>query len=356
MTSKSVSMFVAATLVAVMGAAATAQARLLHVRSTDGVRLAAWTTGASHARVAVIIIPGGPGYSHEYLGPLPGALSGHGVLTVTFDARGVGASTPPRNGRYALSAYVEDLEALRHALRVQRVALVGHSFGGFVAAAYAVTHPGHLFALGFLDALPADLKTQIAGIVKRQQRIAQLQHEGLIPNPIPPDRGNSCLPGDYAVNPAYLANPRERAPRWETSNSCSVRAFRATLPELSDAHALASIARGLGRLTLPALDLFGSEDLFGRSWDLGSARLLTRVRPRVVEIKGGGHVPWVEHPRQVFAALRTFIAGAASHRCGADGALCVPHLRSAARVTSRTIGTVAARARLDRLLRRRRKL
>lgn len=326
MTNKRLRQFVAAVVVGVMGPAAAAQARSLHVRSTDGVRLAAWTTGPSHARAAVIVIAGGPGYSHQYLGPLPRALSGRGVLAVTYDARGVGASTLPRDGRYAMSAYVADLEALRHALGVQRVALVGHSFGGFVAAAYAVAHPGHLFAVSFVDALPADRNTQLAGVVNRQQRITQLQQEGLIPNPIPPDRGNNCKPGDVAVNPAYLGNPRERAPRWETSNSCSVRAFRATLPELLNAHLLATLARGLGRLALPALDLFGSEDLFGRSWDLESARLLTRAHPRVVEIKGGGHVPWVEHPTQVFAALRTFIAGAASRRCGASGALCVPHL------------------------------
>jgi pimeloyl-ACP methyl ester carboxylesterase len=309
-----------------MGSAAAAQARSLHVRSTDGVTLAAWTAGPSHARVAVIVIPGGPGDSHQYLGPLPDALSGHGVLAVTYDARGVGASTPPRNGRYALSAYVEDLEALRHALGAQRLALVGHSFGGLLAAAYAVAHPGHLFAVSFVDALPADQNTQLAGLVHAQQRITQLQNEGLIPNPIPPDRGNSCLSREIATNPAYLGNPRERAPRWETSNSCSARAFDATLPETMNATLLAAIAHGLGRLTLPALDLFGSEDLFGRSWDLESARLLTHARPRVVDVKGGGHVPWVEHPTQVFATLRTFIASAATRRCGARSAACKPHI------------------------------
>ena len=316
----------AAVVVGVMGSAATAQARSLHVRSTDGVTLAAWTAGPSQARVAVIVIPGGPGDSHQYLGPLPSALSGHGVLAVTYDARGVGASTPPSNGQYALNAYVADLEALRHALGAERIALVGHSFGGLVAAAYAVAHPDHLFAMSFVDALPADQNTQLAGLVHAQQRITQLQNDGLIPNPIPPDRGNSCLPREIATNPAYLGNPRERAPRWETSNSCSVRAFQATLPETVNAHLLASIARGLGRLTLPALDLFGSEDLFGRSWDLESASLLTRAGPRVVEIKGGGHVPWVEHPTQVFATLRTFIAGAARRRCGSKRADCMPHI------------------------------
>jgi pimeloyl-ACP methyl ester carboxylesterase len=326
MTLKYVLKFVATIVVAAMGTAAGAQAALLHVRSTDGVRLAAWTAGTSHARAAVITIAGGPGYSHEYLGPLPDALSRNGMLSVTYDARGVGASTSPRDGRYVLSAYVEDLEALRRALEVKRIALVGHSFGGLVAAAYAVAHPDHLFALGLVDALPANRQTQLVGLVHRQQRITQLQNEGLIPSPIPPNRGNSCLPEEHAVNPAYLANPCERAPTWELSNTCSVSVLRATLSATLDPQVLATIARGLGSLALPALDVFGSEDLFGDAWDLESARLLTRARPRVDEIKGGGHIPWVEHPAQVFRALQAFVAGAARHRCGANGALCVPHL------------------------------
>lgn len=327
MRSQYASKVIATVIVALMGTAATAQSRLLHVRSTDGVRLAAWTAGPSaHARAAVIVVSGGPGLSHQYLGPLPAALSESGVLAVTYDARGVGASAAPRDGRYALAAYVEDLEALRHELGVQRVALVGHSFGGLVAAAYAVAHPGHLFALGLVDALPPDLQAQLAGLAHRQQRIARLQREGLIPDPIPPNRGNSCLPGLLAVNPSYLANPREHVPGWDRSYSCSVRAMDGTLPSTLDPRVLAPIARGLGRLVLPALDLFGSADPFGPAWDLESARLLTRAHPRAVEIKGGGHVPWIEHAGHVFGVLRTFIAHAAGQRCGRSGALCLPHV------------------------------
>jgi proline iminopeptidase len=317
----------AAVVVAVMGAAAAARARELHVRSTDGVGLAAWTTGSLHARAAVIMIAGGPGESHQEFGPMPAALSRFGLLGVTYDARGVGASTPPRDGRYTLSAYVEDLEALRHALGVQRIALVGHSFGGLVAAAYAVAHPGDLFALSLVDAEPADRNTQVAGLVRLTKRIGQLQNEGLIPNPLPSDRGNSCTAHFNATIPAYLGDPRERLPSWMTSTTCSARASNGTLPYTVNTSVLAPIARGLGRLVLPALDVFGSKDVFGRTWDLASARLLKRAHPRVVEIKGGGHYPYLERPAETFAALRVFFAGAETRRCGTGGVLCAPHLR-----------------------------
>ena len=318
----------AVTLVAaVIGSAAGAQARELHVRSTDGVRLAAWTTGSSHARAAVIMIAGGPGESHQEFGPMPAALSKFGLLAVAFDARGVGASTAPRHDRYTLGAYVEDLEALRHALGVQRIALVGHSFGGLVAAAYAVAHPSHLFALNLMDAEPADRTTQIAGLVRLEQRIVQLQNEGLIPNPRPPDQGNSCTANSNSTTPAYLGNPRERVPAWVTSTSCSVRTSNGTFPHTVNASVLAPIAHGLAHLVLPALDIFGSKDVFGRTWDLESARLLKRAHPRVVEIDAGGHYPYLERPAETFAVLGSFFVGAEKRRCGQGDALCAPHPR-----------------------------
>ena len=312
---------------AAVAAPAGAQTRELHVRSTDGVSLAAWTTGSLHARAAVIMIAGGPGESHLEFGPMPAALSRFGLLSVTFDARGVGASTVPTDGRYALSAYVEDLEALRHALGVQRIALVGHSFGGLVAAAYAAAHPSHLFALSLMDAEPADRNTQVAGLQRLGQRIKQLQNEGLIPNPLPPNQGNSCTRSSNATTPAYLGNPREPIPNWLTSTTCSVRTSNGTFPYTLNPSVLAPIAHSLGRLVIPALDLFGSKDVFGRTWDLESARLLKHARPRVVEINGGGHYPYLERPEETFAALHTFFAGAEKRRCGTGGALCAPHLR-----------------------------
>jgi proline iminopeptidase len=314
----------AAVLAAVTGTAAAAQAREWHVRSTDGVRLAAWTTGHKHARAVVIMTAGGPGESHQEFGPMPAALSKFGLLSVTYDARGVGASSPPNDSRYTLSAYVKDLEALRRAVGVQRIALVGHSFGGLVAAAYAVAHPGHLFALSLMDAEPADRKTQLAGLGRLERRIAQLQNEGVIPNPLPPDRGNSCTRNSNATTPAYLANPRERVPRWLASTSCSVRAFNGTFAHTVNSSVLTPIARGLGRLVVPALDLYGSKDVFGRTWDLESARLLKRAHPRVVEIKGAGHYPYLEHPAETFGALHTFFARAEKRRCGTGGSRCMP--------------------------------
>lgn len=42
---------------------------------------------------------------------------------------------------------VEDIEAIRHALGVERIYLLAHSFGGIIAVNYAKKYPDHLFGL-----------------------------------------------------------------------------------------------------------------------------------------------------------------------------------------------------------------
>ena len=57
---------------------------------------------------------------------------------VRFDLRGHGESTPSPVGDPFVM--VDDLEAVRRAVGVTRPAIVGHSFGGFLASVYAAKH------------------------------------------------------------------------------------------------------------------------------------------------------------------------------------------------------------------------
>ena len=70
---------------------------------------------------------------------------------VAFDLRGHGASDPPRNGDFSLTALAGDIGAVVDALEIQRFALVGHSLGGGVALSYAGANPGRVAGLLLLD-------------------------------------------------------------------------------------------------------------------------------------------------------------------------------------------------------------
>ena len=303
---------------------ASAGAATLHVRSSDGVKLAAYTFGGQQARQVVIVIHGGPGDSHAYLGPLPRELSGPRVLSVAYDQRGVGGSTTPRDRRYTLAAYVEDLDAIRRAVGAGRVTLVAHSWGGLVAEGYAAAHPGRVAGLALVDALSANFNTYVRGTVAFVRRVAALQREGLIPDPTPPNRGDSCSPYERATEPAYLGNPRKHAPAWATAGGCSVSVDAATRKAVLKPAVLQPVARRLRRVRVPVLVLFGSNDPFGRPFDLEPARQLANAHPRIVEIHGAGHQPWIGSSAQTLAPLRALITRALRLRCGPQQALCVP--------------------------------
>lgn len=51
----------------------------------------------------------------------------------------------------SMDAYVEDLEAVRQKLGLTKFAMLGDSFGGFIAMAYASAHPEHVAKLVLSD-------------------------------------------------------------------------------------------------------------------------------------------------------------------------------------------------------------
>lgn len=98
------------------------------------------------ARSPIIVINGGPGFSHTYL-----HLSGvweelaHDGPVVFYDQRGTGRSQQLSQGRTStLQDNIDDLEALRRHLDYEKVTLVGHSWGGYLSMAYAARHPDRL--------------------------------------------------------------------------------------------------------------------------------------------------------------------------------------------------------------------
>ncbi|XP_067131863.1 (Lyso)-N-acylphosphatidylethanolamine lipase-like isoform X1 [Centruroides vittatus] len=71
-----------------------------------------------------------------------------------FDLLGFGKSSRPRFGKDAIEAenqFVCSIEAWRKKLGLQRFFLLGHSLGGFIAAAYALKHPDRVAHLILCD-------------------------------------------------------------------------------------------------------------------------------------------------------------------------------------------------------------
>jgi len=126
------------------------------VAHTEDVDLGYETLGSrasTGTALPVIAVNGGPGLSHAYLvqNDLWDRIARH-RLVVLYDQRGTGASKRVKAGAaQTMEAQVADLDAVRKTLGLEKVALVGDSYGGLLSMAYAAAHPEHVARLVLSD-------------------------------------------------------------------------------------------------------------------------------------------------------------------------------------------------------------
>jgi proline iminopeptidase len=100
-------------------------------------------------RPVAFLLHGGPGGDHSGFKPAFAPLAERMQL-IYVDHRGQGRSARGPKESYTLDNNVEDLEALRQYLGLEKVVVIGVSYGGMVALAYASCYPdsvSHLVAV-----------------------------------------------------------------------------------------------------------------------------------------------------------------------------------------------------------------
>jgi proline iminopeptidase len=112
------------------------------------------SAGSPTAPATVLVLHGGPGGSLDYLLPLTD-LTRWGYRVVLFDQLACGRSeVPPGTDLFTLEHHVEETEGVRTALGLGRVHLIGSSYGGLLALAYAIKYQPHLRSLVTVGGLP----------------------------------------------------------------------------------------------------------------------------------------------------------------------------------------------------------
>jgi proline iminopeptidase len=107
----------------------------------------------------VVVLHGGPGAHHDYLLPQYDQLAGGGAsrggrVLLYYDQRGGGRSPVPRDAPVGWREHVADLEALRRHWGIDRLALLGYSWGGLLAVLYALEHPAQVECLALVCPAP----------------------------------------------------------------------------------------------------------------------------------------------------------------------------------------------------------
>lgn len=96
----------------------------------------------------VLIINGGPGMNSDGFAPLAELLS-ESNTAIIYDQRGTGASElhELKASSMTMDLMVEDIEDLRKELGYDNWIVLGHSFGGMLAYAYAAKYPERVKAM-----------------------------------------------------------------------------------------------------------------------------------------------------------------------------------------------------------------
>ncbi len=134
----------------------------------------------------LLILHGGPGASHDYFLPYLAPLARHNRL-IFIDERGSGKSQKLDDpAGYTVENMVEDVEAVRRELNLGKIALMGHSYGGVLAQAYALKYQQNLSKLLLCSTFYSTSKMnevfqkQLAAMPpKLRERIKSLEKAGL---------------------------------------------------------------------------------------------------------------------------------------------------------------------------------
>jgi proline-specific peptidase len=115
----------------------------------DDIEIACTMVGE---RDPVIVIHGAIGLGSTYMRALDPWADEFGLTY--YDQRGSGETPLGEVERVSFAGGVADLEGLRRGLGLDRVSLLGHSAGAYLAALYAATHPEHASSIVLLHPGP----------------------------------------------------------------------------------------------------------------------------------------------------------------------------------------------------------
>jgi pimeloyl-ACP methyl ester carboxylesterase len=130
----------------------------------DGTQLAYHRSGDGEP---LVCLPGGPMLASSYFGDL-GGLAAHRDL-VRLDLRGTGDSAVPADPlTYRCDRQVDDVEALRAHLGLDRMVLAGHSAGGTLAILYATRFPERVERLVLIAPSPRVVGIDVTDADRRE--------------------------------------------------------------------------------------------------------------------------------------------------------------------------------------------
>lgn len=268
----------------------------------------AWVQYGDPSRPTLIALHGGPGADHRYLLPQLLHLTERYSL-VLYDQRGSGESRATNNAPITWQDHVADLAQLCRELDIARPSLVGYSWGGMLSMLYAISALDN-------PSMPPVARLALISPAPVTKALRIQFDEALR------TRGNA--PAIVAERQALMeSGMRERDPEGyrqrifelgvagyfaDPANARNLTPFRvvgrvqqSTWESLGDYNLLPDLAR----VRVPARIVHGCDDPIPPESSIEAGRVMGA---EVTLIERCGHVPYVEQPAQLWAAIDPFLA------------------------------------------------
>ncbi|MBK5278752.1 MAG: proline iminopeptidase-family hydrolase [Bacteroidia bacterium] len=128
-----------------------------------------WTKKIGSGNIKVLLLHGGPGFTHDYFECFEDFLPQAGIEFYYYDQLGVGNSDIPADtSLWTISRYVEEVEQVRQGLGLEDFYLLGHSWGSMLAMEYLQKYQDHVKA-AILSNMTAGIKSYVAYSVKLKE-------------------------------------------------------------------------------------------------------------------------------------------------------------------------------------------
>ena len=258
--------------------------------------------------LALFVLHGGPGLDHTMFGSYLDAL-GDRYRLLLVDERGTGRSEPSAPETWGLAHHAADVEAMAGGLGLERYAVLGHSYGAFIALQHAVDFPGRPAATIVSSGVPdarflAHVEEELAGFEPVELR-EQVQASWAGEARARTQEDVAALLSDQL--PFHFADPRD--PRIDDLRGALGDAvygpdvLRAAATE--DYGAIAVEDR-LAEVAHPVLVLAGRHD---RTCPVAAAEAMAEGLPdaELVIFEHSGHMAFVEESDAYVGAVRDFL-------------------------------------------------
>jgi proline iminopeptidase len=277
---------------------------------SSGLKLVYETQGSGDD--VVIVVHGGAGLPHDYFHPMLSNLSRYAKL-VYFDRRADMLSSRSGHGMASVAEMADDVDALREALGVDRVTLLGHSFGATIALNYALRHPANVKRLILVSAAaavenPAEAEKRILKELSPSEMAAYRSNEGGNGAARPCDRVRMR----YAVlYPHYFYEPVP----YELDRGAYIAYFGALAKKIALAEEGSSldVSDRLNEIKAPVLVIAGKHDLVTPP-DQSAALAKGLARAKLVTMERSGHFPFFEENYLFTEWVRQFMLATSSER------------------------------------------